>query len=49
LVAAKNQALMREVERVLARADRYWIVEKKGVAAREAARLDPRTRPSARL
>jgi hypothetical protein len=41
-VAPDERHVVPRVERVLRRGERYWIVEKVGVAARVATELDPR-------
>ena len=43
-VAPDDEHVWDEVERVVARRDRYWIVEKLGYSATIAAKLDPRNR-----
>jgi hypothetical protein len=42
LVAPANEHVLLDVERVVERTDRYWVVEKFGTAGEEADRLDPR-------
>jgi hypothetical protein len=41
-VAADERHVLPEVEVVIERTDRYWVVEKTGDAGAEAASLDPR-------
>jgi hypothetical protein len=43
-VAASDEHVVPDVERVVERHERYWIVEKVGVAAAVAEKLDPRSR-----
>jgi hypothetical protein len=43
LVAPEERHLRPEVERVVEKAERYWIVEKNGEAAEIAEALDPRS------
>lgn len=43
-VAPSDEHVFPNVERVVAKHKRYWVVEKSGEAARVATRLNPRTR-----
>src|SRR5918995_6955950 len=43
-VAADDDHVWPDVERILERFDRYWIVEKHGYSGSMAAKLDPRSR-----
>jgi hypothetical protein len=43
VVAPRDEHVTRDIERVVEREDRYWIVEKMGVAAEVSRKLDPRT------
>jgi hypothetical protein len=42
IVAPKHSHVVSEIEHVVKRTDRYWVVEKDGEAAELAARIDPR-------
>jgi hypothetical protein len=48
LVAPSDDHVFPEVERVLVRHERYWVVQKQGVAADEAERLDERSDAASR-
>ena len=43
LVAPADEHVQPDVENVVERNDRYWVVEKKGDAGRSAAKTDPRS------
>jgi hypothetical protein len=43
-VAPSDEHVWPDVERVVRRNDRFWVVEKAGEARREVIRLDPRAR-----
>ena len=43
LVAPSDEHLVSEVEQVVQRNERYWVVEKRGVAGDISEELDPRT------
>jgi hypothetical protein len=43
-VAPSDEHVFRNVERVVAKHERYWVVEKSGEAGRIATKLNPRTR-----
>ncbi len=46
LVAPADVHVFFDVERVIERNDRYWVVEKFGTAGEMAGELDPRSQPS---
>ena len=43
-VAPDDEHVWDDVERIVERRDRYWVVEKLGYSAEVAAKLDPRSR-----
>jgi hypothetical protein len=43
VVAPGDEHVTRDIERVVQREERYWIVEKVGVAAEVSEKLDPRS------
>jgi hypothetical protein len=43
VVAPGDEHVIRDIERVVQREERYWIVEKVGVAAEVSEKLDPRS------
>jgi len=44
VIAPSSEHVAPEVERVIRREDRYWIVEKVGIGAEMSKELDPRSR-----